>query len=149
MFEGCNEYNCHWVYSAPRNVPGWTHWDQVIHGPHVHKHPEIIFHLGTDPDNPLDLGAEVEMRMGPELEKHIITRSCLVFIPANFVHGWWVIRKVTRPFIVFEINQSATHTEKALRELVPPQMRKEMMFVDQGYESDERVVQWPAGIGRH
>ena len=148
MFEGCNEYDCRWVYNTPRNVPGWTEGAQVIHGPHIHKYPEVIFHLGTDPDNPMELGAEVEMHMGPELEIHRITKSGLVFIPANFIHGWYTIRKVTKPFILFAINQSATHTEKALRELVPEELRKGMMFIDQGYESDERVIQRPEGIGQ-
>ena len=143
MFEGSNEYNCHWVYKTPRNIHGWTKWRQVIHGPHVHKYPEVIYLLGTDPENPMDLGAEVEMHMGPELEQYVLTKSCLIYIPANFVHGWWVIREVIRPFIVFDINQSPTHTEKALRELVPEALRKRMMFIDQGYESDERIVKWP------
>jgi hypothetical protein len=144
-FEGSHEYSCHWAYEKPRskNLPGWKEWDQVIHGPHVHKYPEVIFHLGTDPKNPMDLGAEVVMHMGPEMEEYVITQSSLVYIPANFIHGWWYIKKVTRPFIIFEINQNGIHTEKSYPELVPEEVRKRLMWVDQGYISPERIMHWP------
>jgi len=131
LFAGSNEYSCHWASYRPRNE---------------HKYPEVIFHLGTDPDHPMDLGAEVVMHMGPEMEEHVITRSTLLFIPANLVHGWWYIRKVTRPFIIFEINQSGIHTEKSHPELVPEEIRKRLMYVDQGYESLERIMHWPQGV---
>lgn len=146
VFEGSNEYSCHWIYHEPPNVPGWTEWDQVIHAPHTHKYPEILLHLGTDPENPMDLGAEVVFHMGPEMEEHIITRSTLVYIPANLVHGWWYIRKVTRPFILFTVNQSGTHTEKSFPDLVPEEIRECLMYIDQGYDSPERITHWPAGI---
>ncbi len=148
VFEGSNDYNCFWMYKTPLKVPDWTKWDQVIYGPHIHKQPEVIYLLGSDPEDPFDLGARIEVHMGPELETHVITKSCLIFIPANFVHGWWIVHEVTRPFIVFDINQSTTHTEKALRELVPAEMQKNMVFIDQGYESEARVVQWPEGISK-
>jgi hypothetical protein len=148
VFEGSNDYNCFWMYQTPRNVPGWTKWDQVIYGPHMHKQPEVIYLLGSDPKNPFNLGARIEMHIGPELETHVITKSCLIFIPANLVHGWWVVHEVTRPFIVFDINQSPTHTEKALRELAPVELRKNMLFIDQGYVNDKRLVQWPEEMGR-
>jgi hypothetical protein len=147
-FEGSCEYSCYWTYPEPKNMPGWKKWDQVIHGPHEHKYPEVIFHLGTDPDHPMELGAEVVMHMGPEMEEHVITRSSLVFIPANFIHGWWYVRKVTRPFIIFAINQNGFHTEKSYPELVPPEIRKRLLYIDQGYASQEKIVHWPAGIGR-
>ena len=146
VFESSNEYTCQWIYQKPRNMHGWTEWDQVIHGPHTHKYHEILLHLGTDPENPMDLGAEVVFHMGPEMEEHVITKSTLVFIPANLVHGWWYIRKVTRPFILFRINQSEIHTEKSFPELVPEEIRERLLCIDQGYASLEKTVHWPAGV---
>jgi hypothetical protein len=146
-FEGSIEYSVHWAYHKPHNVPGWKEWDDVIHGPHVHKYPEVIFHLGTDPQKPMDLGAEVIMHMGPEMEEHVITTSGMVYIPADFIHGWWYIKKVTRPFIIVEINQNGEHTEKSYPELVPEEIRKRLMYVDQNYISKERQMHWPEGIG--
>lgn len=147
-FEGANEYWVHWAFEKPQNVPGWDEWADMVHTPHKHKHPEVVAMLGTDPDNPLELGAEMEAYIGPEKEKNIITKSTLSFLPADLPHGPSIVRKVTRPFIFVEINQSPKHTEKGLREMVPDEKERDhMMFMDEGYENDEKQIQWPKGIG--
>jgi hypothetical protein len=146
-FEGCNEYQIFWVGDKPYGAYGTKAWGEISHGPHTHKYPELFVHLGTDPEHPWDLGAEVEMHVGPEMEKHIITRSTIMCLPANFVHGPWRILKVTRPFIIVTINQSPKHTEKALKNLVTQEDLKRMIFIDQGYESDETVMHWPEAAG--
>ena len=93
MFEGCHEYDCRWVYKNPGNVPGGAEGPQVIHGPHIHKYPEVIFHLGTDPNNPMELGAEVEMHMGPELEKHMIIIDYRTLDPFELDHCMFICKK--------------------------------------------------------
>jgi hypothetical protein len=115
----------------------------------MHKYPEVFMHLGTDPDNPLDLGAEVEMFVGPEMEKHIITRSTIICLPANFPHSPWRIQKVTRPFLIVTVNQSTKHTEKALRDMVPKDEHKRMIFMDAGYEDEgiQPAFDWPEEAG--
>ena len=105
--------------------------------------------MGTDPDNPMELGAEVEMCVGPEMEKHIITKSTIICLPANFVHSPWTIKKVTRPFLLVTVNQSTVHTEKALRDMVPKEEWKRTIFMDAGYE-DEGIkpsFTWPEEAG--
>jgi hypothetical protein len=64
-------------------------------GPHTHKYDEIIAFFGTNHEDPYDLGAEVELWLGDE--QHIITKTCLVFIPAGLKHSPLVFRKVERP----------------------------------------------------
>ncbi len=146
-FEGCNEYQIFWVGAKPYGAYGTETWGKIYHGPHTHKYPEIFVHLGTDPEHPYDLGAEVEMFMGPEMEKHIVTRSTAICIPAGFVHGPWRILKVTRPFMLVTINQAGKHTEKAMKNLVSTDDLKRMIFIDQGYESDKVVMHWPEEAG--
>jgi hypothetical protein len=146
-FEGCNEYQIFWVGDKPYGAYGTKEWGEIFHGPHTHKYPELFVHLGTDPDNPWDLGAEVEMHMGPEMEKHIITRSTIMCIPADFPHGPWRILNVKRPFIIITINQNGTHTEKALKNMVPEEMWKRMIFINQGYDTDEPELEWPEAAG--
>ena len=51
---------------------------------HSHPYPEILGFVGTDPDDPLELGGEVEFWV--EDEPHIITRSTMVFLPPNLKH---------------------------------------------------------------
>ena len=148
-FAGFNGLHVFWVGPKSYGPYGTKGWGEIYHGPHMHKYPEIFMHLGTDPDNPYELGAEVEMCMGPEKEKHIITRSTIMFIPANFPHSPWRILKVTRPFFVVTINQSPEHTEKALRDMVPREMWKKMIFIDSGYEDEgiESTFDWPEEAG--
>jgi hypothetical protein len=146
-FEGCNEYHIYWIGDKPYGPYGSKKWGDIMHGPHTHKYPELIVHLGTDPDNPMDLGAEIEMCMGPEMEKYTFNKSTAICIPANFVHAPWRILKVTRPFLMVEVNQSPKHTEKSRKDIVTKEDLKRMLFVDVGYESDEMVMHWPEAAG--
>jgi hypothetical protein len=148
-FEGCNGYSVFWVGKKPYGAYGTKAWGEISHGPHMHKYPEIFMHLGTDPDNPWELGAEVEMCVGPEMEKHIITRSTIIYLPANFPHGLWRILKVTRPFLIVTVNQSTTHTEKALKNMVSKEDLKRMIFIDAGYEDEgiQPSMHWPEAAG--
>jgi hypothetical protein len=148
-FEGCNEYQVFWVGPKPYGAYGTKAWGEIFHGPHMHKYPELFMHLGTDPDNPWDLGAEIEMYMGPEKEKHILTKSTIICLPANFPHGPWRILKVTRPFMIVTVNQNPKHTEKALRDMVSVADQKRNIFIDAGYE-DEGIparFDWPEAAG--
>jgi hypothetical protein len=100
------------------------------HGPHTHKHPEVLVALGTDPDNPKELGAEIELCMGPEMEKHVITTSTLVFIPANFVHCPFRVTRVGRPFLFIQSQYAPKLTETSLKKLVAQEERDKMIFID-------------------
>jgi hypothetical protein len=107
------------------------------HPPHIHKYPELLFHIGTNPDDPMDLGAEVQMYMGPEMERHVFNRTCCIYIPPNFIHAPWKPLKTTRPWIFIEVNQGPVHTEKSFRQLLPKELREatnwEQMWHDEGY----------------
>jgi len=100
------------------------------HGPHVHNDPELLVALGTDPDNPKDLGAEMEMCMGPEMESHIITESTMIYVPAHFVHAPFRILKVTRPFLFIQCQYAPKLTEKSMKKLVAEELRDKMVFID-------------------
>jgi hypothetical protein len=64
----------------------------------------------------------------------------MVYLPAGFIHGPWIIRKVTRPFIMVTVEQSPVHREKSFQDLVSSEERDNLLFIDQGYESEERVL---------
>ncbi len=146
-FAGCNDYNIFWVGDKPYGAYGTKSWGEIMHGPHEHQYPELLIHLGTDPDHPLDLGAEIEMCLGEEMEKYTFNRSTVICIPANFPHAPWRILKVTRPFLMIEINQSTRRTEKSRKDLVSTEDLKRMIFVDAGYEGIEEGVHWPEAAG--
>jgi len=65
--------------------------------PHYHNFDEYLLFLGMDPDDPFELGGEVEFWL--EDEKHIITKTCAMFVPRGVYHCPFYIRRVDRPFM--------------------------------------------------
>jgi hypothetical protein len=102
------------------------------HGPHIHKTPEVLVALGTDPEHPKVLGGEIELSMGPEMEKHLINESTLVYIPANFIHCPFRVLTVTRPFVFIQAQYSPKLNETSLKKLVAEELRDKMIFMDTG-----------------
>jgi hypothetical protein len=67
-------------------------------GGHAHPNSECLVVVGLDYNNPNYLGAEIEMAMGKEGEKHVFDTPTVVVAPAGFPHGPVVIRKVDKPY---------------------------------------------------
>ena len=67
-------------------------------GAHTNPADELVIFMGTDPTCPGRLGAEVELDLGPEHERHIINKPCAVICPAGLPHGPHITRWVDRPF---------------------------------------------------
>ena len=67
--------------------------------PHVHDTDEIIGFFGNNPDEPYDLGGEIEIWL--DGQKHLITKSALVFVPAGMKHCPLILRRVDRPIFHF------------------------------------------------
>jgi hypothetical protein len=101
------------------------------HGPHTHQDPEILVALGTDPAHPRDLGAVMEVCMGPEMESHLVTESTIIYVPANFIHCPFRVLKVDRPFIFIQSQYAPKLTEKSLKKMVAEEMRDKMIFLDE------------------
>jgi hypothetical protein len=82
---------------------GWI-WD-VVSPPvpkMVHdKYDEIVMHIGGDPKNPEDLGAEIEFDMGED--KLMFDTTFGMWIPKGVVHGPLVWHKVRKPHIEMAI----------------------------------------------
>ena len=132
IIKGSNHFVASWVTSLPRPV----------HGPHTHANDELLVFLGSNPDNIHDLGCEVEMCIGPEMERHVFTESNLVYIPAGVVHGPIRFRNLRRPFIFIQAVHAPRITEKSHVELVPEGERDKMVFFDfDGTQTDEEVAE--------
>jgi hypothetical protein len=67
--------------------------------PHTHDSDEIIGFFGNNPEDPYDLGGEIEIWL--EDEKHIITRTSMIFVPAGMKHNPLTLRRVDRPIFHF------------------------------------------------
>ncbi|MEM2104466.1 MAG: hypothetical protein QW717_06215 [Candidatus Bathyarchaeia archaeon] len=69
--------------------------------PMYHTADEIFLFFGTDPDNPTDLGGEVEfwLGQGEDAEKYVFNKPTCIYVPAGLIHGPIVFRNVRRPFV--------------------------------------------------
>ena len=90
VVDGAFQMNCSWYRKAGNT--------QMTEG-HVHDTDEVIGFFGSDPENPHDLGGEVEFWI--EDEKHIITKSCLIFVPKGMKHCPLLLNRVDRPIFHF------------------------------------------------
>jgi hypothetical protein len=70
---------------------------------HIHNFHEILAWYGSNPDDPDELGGEVILYMGPEMEKHVFTCPTLVYLPPGIPHCPLEITRVDRPIIQIEI----------------------------------------------
>jgi hypothetical protein len=104
--------------------------EKVAHGPHLHNDPEVLVALGTDPDNPGDLGATIELSMGPEMEVHTFNTSTLVYIPAKFIHCPFRVRDVKRPFIFIQAQYAPKMTETSFKKMIAEKERENMLFLN-------------------
>ncbi len=92
---------CEWIWGLTGNGPVNTEL------PHKHDFDEIIGFAGSNRNHPRDLGGEIEFWMGGE--KHIITRTCLIFIPRGVEHCPIIFRKVDTPIFMFEAGNSTSY----------------------------------------
>lgn len=90
VVEGAFHMNTAWYLKAAETL------ENV---PHVHDSDEIIGFFGNNPEDPYDLGGEIEIWL--EDEKHILTRTSLVFVPAGMKHCPLILRRVDRPIFHF------------------------------------------------
>jgi hypothetical protein len=66
---------------------------------HNHEFNETIAYIGTNPDDPYDLGGELDFWI--DGKQNIIDRSFVAFIPAGTKHGPITINRIDRPIFHF------------------------------------------------
>jgi len=84
-------------YESIRKAP--YRFGPIPDKPHVHNYTEFLLFMGADTNDLSELGAEAEMSMGKEMERHIITTPTIVVQPKGFPHCPLAINKVYKPFI--------------------------------------------------
>ncbi|MBN2243877.1 MAG: hypothetical protein JW793_14420 [Acidobacteria bacterium] len=67
---------------------------------HHHDVDEYLFFLGGQlPDLTANFDAEIEIFLGPEYERHLITKPCILYIPRGFEHNPMDIKRVGKPLV--------------------------------------------------
>ena len=91
---GAFQMNTAWYSKVPERDP--------IFVEHVHDDAdELIGFIGSDPDNPNDLGGEIEFTI--DGEAHLLTKSSIIFAPAGVIHNPMRILRVDRPIFHFSV----------------------------------------------
>jgi hypothetical protein len=67
--------------------------------PHSHDFDMYLYFMSFDPDNMGELGADIEIGLGPEREIHKITVPTTVYIPAGMVHCPLEFKRVDKPVL--------------------------------------------------
>jgi hypothetical protein len=94
LVPGANMYvEAGWIVGMPDPNP---HIEE-----HVHDYDEIVMHIGTDPADQEDLGAEIEFVL--DGQPHIISKSSSVFVPKGMKHGPLTWKSFSRPHIEMTI----------------------------------------------
>jgi len=74
--------------------------------PHVHDHDEVIYFIGSDPQNIGDLGATVNFKIGPKGQEvdNIFSEPAAVVIPKGVWHCPMYALKFQKPFLCMAVS---------------------------------------------
>ena len=100
VVDGAFQMNTAWYFDVPEKDP--------VFDEHVHEYDELIGFYGSNPDDPYDLGADMEVTIDGDVHK--LTRTSMIFLPANIPHMPLRILKVDRPVFHFSIVLNPEYT---------------------------------------
>ncbi len=69
----------------------------------AHEYGSLFIFMGTDLEDCTNLGAKVELLLGPEKEKHVIDKSAIVYVPKDTDHGPFRVTEASGQFNFLEI----------------------------------------------
>jgi hypothetical protein len=84
-------------------------WDTSMPAGCTHPYNECLVFAGLEPKDPNYLGAEIEIALGPNYEKHVIDVPSIVCVPKGLPHGPIVTKKVEKPFAHYAIGLARDH----------------------------------------
>jgi hypothetical protein len=96
LVPGVNTYiEMGWIYEMPKPNP------HIFEHRHREGCREIVLHIGSDPDNPEDLGAEIEFVV--DGQPLVFDTTGGVYVPEGVKHGPVTWKKVIRPHLQMAI----------------------------------------------
>jgi hypothetical protein len=98
-------YGAYWTAGKMRQGDGKAH---------RHDFNQIMLWLGTDMNDLSELGAEVEVCLGEEMNTHMITTSTAVAVPKGMPHFPATITRMDRRIIYMEVSLAPVYGEKTL-----------------------------------
>ena len=88
--------------------------DMVSESPSAHTHDfdQILLFYGADAADMGELGAEIELRLGENAERFMITSSSAVAVPKGMPHFPAVVQRMSKRFVFVTVSGTATYSEK-------------------------------------
>ena len=92
--------DCNWLWSGSA--------EDTAEKPHAHSFDEVIGFVGSNRDDPHDLGGEITIWLGDR--KEVLTRSCLIFLPAGTRHCPILFNRIDKPVFFVTISPTGKYT---------------------------------------
>jgi len=102
--------DCAWLWSGGENEGGGE--------AHTHDFDEVIGFIGSNRDDPHDLGGEVTIYL--DGKKEVLTQTCLIFVPAGVPHCPYFFNRIDKPIFFVTISPSGSYTQKDKGPVTPP-----------------------------
>lgn len=71
--------------------------------PHMHSFPQYLCFFSATHGDARDFDADVELSLGEEEEKHIITAPTVVYVPPGLHHGPLRFARVQKPVLFIDV----------------------------------------------
>jgi hypothetical protein len=71
--------------------------------PHKHDFHQFFFFLGSNPEDISKFDAEIEVYLGEEGEKHVISTPTVLHIPPGLMHCPMIYKRVDKPVIHLDV----------------------------------------------
>jgi len=84
-------------------------WTREGSGALAHPYDTVLMFAGLDPKIPDYLGAEIEISLGEENEKHVFNAPTVVCVPKNMLYGPIVTKKVEKAFANYTVGLSSQY----------------------------------------
>ncbi len=88
----------------------------MIEHAHSHDYDQLLCFIGGNPLDFGDLGAEAEIYLGEEGEKHVINSTSIVHIPKGLIHCPLRFTRVEQPFVFIDVCLSPKYVRKPVSE---------------------------------
>ena len=77
---------------------------------HKHEFAQYLCFFSANPQDIKDFDVEIELALGEEQEKHIITSPTVAYIAAGLYHGPLTVKRLGKPFLFIDVAMTRRYT---------------------------------------
>lgn len=102
VVDGFFYVDCNWLWSGSA--------EDAAEEPHAHDFDEVIGFIGSSREDPHDLGGEITIWLDDN--KEVLTKSCLIFVPAGTRHCPILFNRIDKPIFFITISPTGRYTRE-------------------------------------